>query len=96
MTGELDLFQSAIAIKLDREMNLVTARRIIAMDFYRRVCQLAEVSRPAGMIQDHFLIKFLELSEFGDSFEEVRSLLKDLDHQVDLFARIIKIKAGPG
>ena len=79
-------------------MNFVTARRIIAVHAHRRVGQFAEISRPARMIQDHFLVKSLPaLPEFGWAhLKKLRRALQDFDHPIDLLHRVVEIEAGAG
>ena|SRR5437016_13592348 len=64
VAGEFDVLQSTIAVELYREMNLVTACRIIAVHSNSRVWQLAKISRPPRMIEDYLLIEFFEIAEF--------------------------------
>ena len=64
MTVEFDFLQTAVAVELDREMNLVAARRIISVHLDRSIWQFAKISRTTGMIEDHFLIKFFEIAKF--------------------------------
>ena len=64
MPGEFNFFQAAVAIELDRKMNLVATGRIVSMHFDRGFRQFAVISRTSGMVEDHFLIKFVELAEF--------------------------------
>ena len=60
MSGEFDLLQFAVRPEFHAEMNLIAARRVIAMHPHRCVSQLAEIPRAPRMIENDFLIKLFE------------------------------------
>src|SRR3954468_22662177 len=60
-SGEFDIVESSIIAELHREMNLISARGIIAMHADSGFRQLSEISRLTRMIEDHLLIKFFEI-----------------------------------
>src|SRR5438128_1284423 len=62
-SGELDVLQASARTEFYREMNFVAARWIIAVHPHRCVGQLAEIPRPARMIEDHFLVKLFDFHE---------------------------------
>jgi hypothetical protein len=44
-------------------MNFVPARRIITMHQHRSVGQLAKISRPPRMVEDHLLVKLFDFRD---------------------------------
>ena len=62
MSRKLDILQASVGIEFYSEMNLIAAGRIIAVHSHRSISQIAKISRPTRMIENHFLVK---LFDFG-------------------------------
>ena len=60
LPGELDLLHAPVRAKAHRELNLVPARRIVAMHLHGALGDFAEISRPLGVVEDDLLIKVFQ------------------------------------
>jgi len=57
---ELDLLHASIYPEFHAQIDLITARWIVAVDTHSRVGELTEIPRPPRVIENDFLIEFFE------------------------------------
>ncbi len=61
VTGEHDIAEVAIGIKLHMQRDFVAAAWVVTMDVHIRVRQLSEVARASTVIEHHFFVKFIKI-----------------------------------
>ena len=61
MPGKFQLLQSSVRPEFHSQIDLIAARRIIAMHLHGGIDEVSKIPRFSRMIENHFLIQFFEL-----------------------------------